>query len=187
MKRGFSLVELLIVVAIVALVGVIAIQGTNKSTASVVIGVQNPFNRGNASPYYPDATGYVMDTSGIISPETRAAIEAGCTALEPLAQVAVVTVKTTAPLTDEQYGIKLAEKLGVGHKGKDDGILLWVATEDRRIRIEVGRGAEAFMTDAKAGRILDEAVVPYLKQNKWDEGILAGFNAIKKEIESHGK
>jgi len=186
MKRGFSLVELLIVIAIVALVGVIAIQGMNKSTASAVIGVQNPFNRGN-DPYYPDATGYVMDTSSILSPETRAAIEAGCTELEPLAQVAVVTVKTTAPLTDEQYGIKLAEKLGVGHAGKDDGILLWVATEDRRIRIEVGRGAEAFLTDAKAGRILDEAVVPYLKQNQWDEGVLAGFNAIKKEVESHGK
>jgi uncharacterized protein len=131
---------------------------------------------------YPEATGYVVDTVGVLKPDTKAIIEQECKELDFVAQVAVAIVKTTQPLTDTQYGIKLAEKWKVGYKGKDNGVIFLIVTGDRQVRIETGRGIEAILTDAKCGWILDTAVVPYLRQNNWNDGILSGFRAIKKEI-----
>ena len=135
-----------------------------------------------ADVFYPEATGYVVDTSGILTPEAIMKLTEICKSVEPKAQMAIVTVKTTQPLTDEQYSMKLAEKWKVGFKGKDNGIILLVVTKDRRVRIEVGYGLEGVINDAKAGRILDESVVPYLRNNDWNNGILSGAIAIKKEV-----
>lgn len=72
--------------------------------------------------------------------------------------------------------------IGIGDRTKNNGILFLIATDDRQLRIEVGNGLEGAIPDGKAGRILDNYVVPYLKNNEWDNGIKNGFNAILEEV-----
>lgn len=136
----------------------------------------------NNKVFYPEPTGYVVDSSNILSVDDIDKITTICKSLEPKIQLAVVTVKTTKPLTDRDYSIKLAEKFKVGYKGEDNGIIFLIVTEDRRVLIEVGYGAESILNDSKCGRILDESVVPFLKQNKWRDGILSGVNRIYSEV-----
>lgn len=132
--------------------------------------------------YYPNPTNYVVDTAGVIGDEVEAELNTKLASISSKAEIAVVTVKTTQPLGEASYAINLANKWGVGDKQKDNGILFLIVTEDRKLRIEVGSGAEAFMNDAKAGRILDTYVVPELKNNNWEKGIINGTEAIIKEV-----
>ncbi len=130
--------------------------------------------------FYPAVTNYVSDEFNVLKAETKLALVDTLTKFDSKdkGQVAVAIVKTIQPLTVEEYSIKLAEKWKVGYKGFDNGVILVLATEDRRVRIEVGRGVEDKITDGQAGRILDEKVVPFLKESKWDEGVTAGVNEI---------
>ena len=174
--KGFSVIEFLIFFAIIVLIGKLAfaVIGRSKPASNIQEAQVNVL---------PEATGYVVDQSGILSAEAKAKIEAILKALDQKAQVAVVTIKTYSPYADEkEYAIKLAEKWKVGYEGKDNGIIFLVVTEDRKVRIEVGRGLEGVINDAKAGRILDEAVVPFLKKNDWEGGITSGVESIAKEV-----
>ncbi len=173
MKKGFTLIELLVVTGIVMIFG-LAIVSAVKSPSTSTSSKQEMI--------LPEATGYVVDQAGVLKEETKRKVESTLKVLDPVAQVAVVTVKTTQPYDEKQYSIKLAEKWKPGYKGKDNGIIFLIVTEDRKVRIEVGRGLEAIINDAKAGRILDEAVVPFLKNNDWNGGVLAGIEAISKEV-----
>ncbi len=128
----------------------------------------------------PDATGYVNDYAEIISDETQAKLEEDLKSFIP--EIAVLTVKDMQGLTIEEYGIKVAEKWKVGDEDKDDGVILIIATGERKVRIEVGYGSEAKINDAKAGRILDENVVPHLKNGDWEGGILEGVLKIKEAL-----
>ncbi len=130
----------------------------------------------------PEPTGYVVDTIGLLKPTTVSTITQLCKDLDSVAQVAVCVVNSTQPNDIEGYSIKLAEKWKVGYKGKDNGVILLLAKGDRKVRIEVGRGLEDKLTDAKAGQIINNIIIPYFKQGDWDGGILAGVQAIKKEV-----
>jgi uncharacterized protein len=94
------------------------------------------------------------------------------------AEVAVATVSTTAHVPIEEYSINLAHNV-LGEKGKDNGLLILVAVDDRKWRIEIGYGLEPYITDALAGRIGREVMVPYFQQNDYQEGILQGVKAVK--------
>ena len=72
---------------------------------------------------------------------------------------------------------------GIGDAERNNGVLILISEEDRKIRIEVGYGLEGVINDSKAGRILDDYVVPYLKDDLWDDGILNCFNAVVKYIQ----
>ena len=175
-NKGFTLIETLVVGGIILILvfGAIAvISGGGKNNVSV----------STTAVSYPEATGYVVDQAEILSPETEAKLTNELKALDNKAQVAVVTIKSTEPLTIEEYSIKLAEKWKPGYKGKDNGIIFIVAVDDRKVRIEVGRGLEGQINDSKAGQMLDESVIPFLKDNKWEEGILSGVARIGKEVE----
>ncbi|MCD6327538.1 TPM domain-containing protein [bacterium] len=100
------------------------------------------------------------------------------------AQVAVAIIKSTAPLDLETYSVDLAQKWGIGKKGKDNGVLVLVARDDRRMRIEVGYGLEPKFTDGQSGRIIRSAFTPYFKQNRYSEGILIGTTAVAQHIAS---
>ena len=130
--------------------------------------------------FYPQPTNHVVDSANVINDVAEAELNAKLASAST--EVAVVTVKTTQPLDEASYAIELANKWGVGDEAKDDGILFLIVTDDRKLRIEVGSGAESFMNDAKAGRILDTYVVPELKNNNWEKGIINGTDAILKEV-----
>ena len=129
---------------------------------------------------------YVNDLSGVLSRESRAYIINTNVALRDRtgAQVVVVTMETLAGADIDRFATELFRSYGIGDTQKNNGVLLLVITGDREVRIEVGYGLEGAINDAKAGRILDEYVVPYLKDNKWEEGIVNGFNAIMGEVKA---
>lgn len=129
----------------------------------------------------PSATGHVNDYAEILKPETRLALENDLANFKP--EVAVLTVKDMQGLSIEEFGIKVAEKWRVGDSKEDDGVILIVSTGDRKVRIEVGYGSEEKINDAKAGRILDESVVPKFKNGDWEGGILAGVKEIKAALQ----
>lgn len=130
---------------------------------------------------YPNPTGYVVDAAELLSPVVEADLEAKLTnfATETTNEVAVVTVKSLNGLSIEDYSIHLAELWKVGQKVTDNGVIFLTALEDRKVRIEVGKGLEAILTDAKTGKILDDYVVPQFKNNQWSEGITSGVEALQ--------
>jgi uncharacterized protein len=90
------------------------------------------------------------------------------------AQVAVVTVATLGQVPLEEYAATLFAKWGIGQKKKDNGILLLVAPNERVLRIEVGYGLEAVVTDAISGQIINSVIIPEFKEGRYSEGILKG-------------
>jgi uncharacterized protein len=97
-------------------------------------------------------------------------------------QIAVLTIKTLDDYPIEEYALQVAEKWKLGKAGNDNGVLLLVATDDRKIRIEVGYGLEGVLTDALSNQIIRNEMAPYFRQNDYEGGIQAGINAILKAI-----
>lgn len=131
----------------------------------------------------PPLKALVTDQVGILSGRAGE-IEANLRALkeEKGSEVAVLVVKSTKPETIEQYSIRVVEKWKLGREGVDDGALLLVAIDDRAVRIEVGRGLEGDLPDAKANRIIDEQIIPFFKAGEPAAGVSAGVNAISAVI-----
>lgn len=175
MKTGFTLIELLVIIAIIGVLGVVTM-------AVVRTGVPSTATQQVKEAFYPEPTGYVVDSANVLSAETKEAFEKDLTTFDKTGQIAVVIVKTTNPLDIEQYSIKLAEKWKVGYKGLDNGVIFVIATEDRKLRIEVGRGLEGQFTDIEAKHIIDDVIVPFLKKGDWEGGVKAGIESIKEEV-----
>ncbi len=95
------------------------------------------------------------------------------------AQVAVLVVETTQPLAMEEYAIRVFDVWKLGQANINNGLLVLVATADKKVRIEVGRGLEGVIPDAQAKRIIDEAMVPPFRQGKYAAGINAGLDRIQ--------
>src|SRR5947208_5901982 len=112
--------------------------------------------------------GYVSDLAGVIAPEARTRLEALCTEVEQKtgAQMAIVTVQSLEGASVEDYAVDLYKQLGVGGKKDNRGVLLLVAPNERKYRIEVGYGLEPVINDARAGDA-GRAMVPYLRQNDY--------------------
>ena len=129
---------------------------------------------------YPDYKGYVNDFANVISPEKEEALQQKLNKedRETTNQIAVVTIQTTAPEEIEGFSINLAEQWQPGQKGKDNGILMIFAMKDRKMRIEVGRGLEDDLTDIEAKEIEEDIIVPAFKQQKYEQGIEGGVDAV---------
>jgi len=130
----------------------------------------------------PEPTGYVVDTLGLLKQETVTTLTAQCKSMEPKGQMAILIINSTQPMSVEEYSIKVWDKWKVGFKGKDNGVILILAKNDRKIRIQTGRGTEAIIPDFIAGRIIDNIIAPCFKKGDWDGGMLQGTDAIKKEM-----
>ncbi len=117
-------------------------------------------------------TGYVSDLAGVIPQATKQRLETLCTELEQKtgAQMAIVTVKSLDDRPVEDYAVDLFKHLGVGSKKESSGVLLLVAPNDRKYRIEVGYGIEPIINDARAGDA-GRAMVPFLRQNDYGSAI----------------
>lgn len=133
----------------------------------------------------PPLREHVTDLAGVLEPGQRAALEQTLAEFEARhgAQIAVLTVPTTAPETIEQYSIRVVEQWKLGRKNIDDGVLLLVALQDRALRIEVGYGLEGAIPDAVAKRVIAEIIVPYFKSDDYAGGIVAGVRQLMRLIE----
>jgi uncharacterized protein len=98
------------------------------------------------------------------------------------AEIAVVTVETTQPLSVFDYAMKIAEAWKPGAKGKDNGVVFLVATKDRKMFVVTGYGVEGVLPDGKVGAIQDEYVVPAFKQGDYARGILEGARVMARLI-----
>lgn len=132
----------------------------------------------------PTPEKYVNDYVGILDRETVEKIVSLGRELEEktTAQVAVVIVKSLGGMSVEEYANQLFRKWGIGQKDKNNGVLLLVAMEDRSVRIEVGYGLEGAIPDGKAGRILDQYVIPYFQKGEFSKGVYYGYLAIVAEV-----
>ena len=128
----------------------------------------------------PRLQGYVNDYAGMISPSVRSKIEEELRAFEQSdsTQIVILTIPSFEGENIEEFGIKVAEAWKVGHQGKDNGVLLIVSKQERKIRVEVGYGLEGKLTDLMAGRIIDQVIKPRFKQSDFDGGFITGVSAL---------
>lgn len=126
--------------------------------------------------------GNVSDWAGVFTPEQRAALEDRIVAVRQTngAQLAVVALPSLQGGEIDDFAVKLFAQWGIGEKGKDNGVLLLAAIEDRKMRIEVGYGLEGALNDAKSGRIQDEYVVPRFKEGNYAQGLIDGADVLLK-------
>lgn len=127
-----------------------------------------------------DATRRVHDFANLLSPEQSQAVDAISRDVErqTTAQIAVVTVESLDGQTVDDYAHELFNAWGIGQKDVNNGVLLLVAPNERRARIEVGYGLEPLLTDGLCGEILDTHAVPRFRANDYPGGIEAGTRAI---------
>ncbi|MFA6448336.1 MAG: TPM domain-containing protein [bacterium] len=133
---------------------------------------------------YPEPTGYITDTAGALDLETKQKLIPILQSLheKTTAQVGVAVIDTLDGVPIEEYAVKLFSKWKIGNKEKDNGVLLLVALNDRKMRIEVGYGLEGAIPDAKAGEIIDDIIKPKFKAGDINGGVTAGVEAIVAEI-----
>jgi uncharacterized protein len=133
----------------------------------------------------PALTGRVVDQTATLSESERTALDTTLRDFQKRkgSQVVVLIVPTTAPESIEQYSIRVAEAWKIGRKKVDDGVILLVAKDDRKLRIEVGYGVEGALTDVTSRRIADEIITPRFKASDFAGGINAGVNQIIKVVD----
>jgi uncharacterized protein len=122
----------------------------------------------------------VLDRAHLLSPDAARGLEQELVEFERGTghQVVVHTTPSLEGLEIEDYSIELAQAWKVGQKGLDNGVILTIAPNERRVRIEVGYGLEGVLPDAIASRIIREQIAPAFQAGRMDDGVLAGVKAI---------
>ena len=133
---------------------------------------------------FPRPTGAVNDFAGVISTRYKQAMES--LAREVLEKtgtsVVVATVQDVGGDDPDDYANRLYEAWGIGAKGEDKGVLIFLAVRERRVRIETGYGVEGILPDGLAGEILDRYVIPPLKAGDYDKGLSSAMAAVSSVI-----
>jgi uncharacterized protein len=133
---------------------------------------------------FPALTGRVVDDAGILNPSTTSEIDEMLAQHERTAseQVVVVTLGSLQGHTIEDYGYQLGRFWGIGQKGKNNGAILIVAPNDRKVRIEVGYGLEGQLTDAISRVIIESTILPQFRSGDFNAGVLAGTGAVLRAL-----
>ena len=128
----------------------------------------------------PRLQGYVNDYAGMISPSVKSRIveELRAFELSDSTQIVILTIPSLEGENIEEFGINVAELWKIGQQQKDNGVLLIVSKQERKVRIEVGRGLEGKLTDLMAGRIIDQVIKPRFRQGDFDGGFVAGVSTL---------
>lgn len=123
---------------------------------------------------------FVVDQGQVLGPDYSALITTISQQLQDKTgeTLMVITVDALDGLTVDDYAEQLFKRLGIGEKGKDNGVLILLSRDDRRVRIEVGYGLESVLNDAKAGRLLDDHAVPFLHDDQFGRGLYEGAKAV---------
>jgi uncharacterized protein len=122
----------------------------------------------------------VNDYAAILTPATRSHLEQALAAFETAesTQIVVLTIPSLEGESIEAYCLRVAEKWRIGQEKLDNGAILLIAKNDRKLRIEVGYGLEGRLTDLLAGRIIRDIIAPYFKAGDFDQGVLSGVQAM---------
>ncbi len=137
----------------------------------------------------PAPAGPVTDLAGILDGGTRQRLVQIIEEVRArtTAEIAILTVQSTAPETLEGYSVAVFDRWKIGKRGQDNGLLLLVAVQDRRLRITTGYGLEGILPDGKVGEIRDREILPSFRAGRYAEGLLRGTEALAAVILAQGK
>jgi uncharacterized protein len=154
--------------------------GKNALIRSLLLSIVLPALLAAAPQDFPPPQGYVNDFAGVIEDGAQQRIRAICEELEQKtgAELAVVTVASVGDMDYAEYSGRLFEKWGIGKKGKNNGVMLFLTVGERRVRVEVGYGLEGILPDITAGRLLDQYVLEDFRRGDYSTGLLRGAIAI---------
>lgn len=132
----------------------------------------------------PKSNFFVNDFANVISSEDEIKMQQQGEALYKKfgAQVVVATIKSLDGASLEDYSLQMARSWGIGSKNDDNGILLLLAVDERKVRIEVGTGLEGALPDSKTGRILDNYGMSYFKENDFSQGLSSVYSSLVNEV-----
>ncbi|MDX7763384.1 TPM domain-containing protein [Aeromonas caviae] len=138
----------------------------------------------HAAPDFPALTGRVVDEANLMSRKQAHQLAQQLAVFEKRSgvQLVVVSIDTLAGDTIEEYGYQLGRHWGIGQKGKNNGVLLIIAQDERKVRIEVGYGLEGALPDAIAANIIQTRILPAFKRGDMVAGILAGSQGIMQAL-----
>jgi uncharacterized protein len=133
---------------------------------------------------FPKLSGRVVDAANLLAPEQEAQLTALSESIEQASsrQFVVATIPSLEDRDIADYGYQLGRAWKIGQSEANNGILLIVAPNERKVRIEVGYGLEPIMTDALSSRIINEQILPRFRQNDMPGGIIAGAQAIGEQM-----
>jgi uncharacterized protein len=134
-----------------------------------------------AAPKFPALTGRIVDEANLLSAEDRRALDGELQALEAKSsdQLVIYTARSLQGFEIEDFGYQLGRAWQIGQQGKDNGVVLIVAPNERKVRIEVGRGLEPQLTDLMSKLIIENAILPAFRRGDFAAGIKAGVRDIR--------
>ena len=137
-----------------------------------------------AAPAFPTLSGRVVDEAALMSRKQAHQLTQQLAAFEKRSgiQLVVVSVDNLDGETIEEYGYQLGRHWGIGQKGKNNGVLLLIAQDERKVRIEVGYGLEGALPDAIAANIIQTRILPAFKRGDMVAGVVAGSQSIMKAL-----
>jgi uncharacterized protein len=138
-----------------------------------------------AQPQFPELTGRVVDAANIIPDDIEAQLTAKLEALETQSQrqLVIATVPSLQGYEISDYGYQLGRSWGIGDAQRNDGAILLVAPEEKQVRIEVGYGLEAYLTDALSSQIIQNDILPRFRDGDMPAGIVAGADALITQLQ----
>jgi uncharacterized protein len=140
-----------------------------------------------AAPSFPKLTGRVVDAANILPPDVSAGLEQKLAALEQSTggtQLVVATVPDLQGYEIEEYGYQLGRAWGIGRAKANNGVILLVAPNERKVRIEVGYGMEGQLTDALSSQIIQTEILPRFRAGDMPGGIAAGTDALIQQLQA---
>jgi uncharacterized protein len=140
----------------------------------------SPAASASSQPQFPALSGRVVDNADLLRPDDEARLTEKLAALEARTtdQVVVVTVPSLGGRTVDEYSDSLGNHWGIGQEGRDNGVIVLVAPNERRTRIAIGYGLESVISNEQARRILDRDLLPAFREGRWKEGISSAVDSI---------
>jgi uncharacterized protein len=150
-----------------------------RSVAWIVL-VSAAILYGAETPIPPPPTEWVTDTANFLSADAARSLNVRLSAYQQATghQLIVYIAPTTGDTPIEDWAVRAFEKWKVGRKGLDDGLALFVISQDRKLRIEVGYGLEAVVPDAIASRVINEVMVPRIQAGHQDDAVTAAIDSL---------
>ena len=135
---------------------------------------------------FPELTGRVVDQANLLSPEQEAELTGRLEALERASsrQLVVATIASLEDYPIEDYGYQLGRHWGIGQSEANNGVILIVAPNEKKVRIEVGYGLEPILTDALSHQIIQNQILPRFREGDFPGGITAGADAIIQQLQA---